>query len=126
MKGPVTGLCAPSQSSRRRRQCQAPQGVLWYRGEAAWARSVVTGLLRSSTRLALDILKETFMSRVEQLEGQVKDLRPEELAAFREWFTAWDAEVWDRQFEADAIAGKLDGMADRALRDHTAGRSTKL
>jgi hypothetical protein len=66
------------------------------------------------------------MSRVEQLEGQVKDLRPEELAAFREWFMVFDAEVWDRQFEADAIAGKLDGMADRALRDHTAGRSTKL
>jgi len=40
------------------------------------------------------------MSRVEQIEGQIKDLPPEELAAFRNWFTAFDAEVWDRQFEA--------------------------
>ena len=66
------------------------------------------------------------MSRVEQLEGQVKDLPPEELAAFRNWFTAFDAEVWDRQFEADVVAGKLDDIAERALRDHAAGRSTKL
>jgi len=66
------------------------------------------------------------MSRVEQIEGQVKDLHPEELAAFREWFAVFDAEVWDRQFETDALAGKLDGVADLALRDHTAGRSTKL
>jgi hypothetical protein len=66
------------------------------------------------------------MSRVEQLERQVKDLPPEELAAFRNWFTAFDAEVWDRQFEADVVAGKLDDLAARALGDHAAGRSTKL
>jgi hypothetical protein len=73
-----------------------------------------------------DIVEENFMSRVERIEGQVKALHPEELAAFREWFSAFDAEAWDRQFEADVIAGKLDGMAERALRDHTAGRPTKL
>jgi hypothetical protein len=66
------------------------------------------------------------MSRVEEIEGQVKDLPPDELAAFRDWFTAFDAEAWDRQFDADVISGKLDGMAGRALRDHAAGRSTKL
>ncbi|MGD0365288.1 MAG: hypothetical protein ABSC93_30765 [Bryobacteraceae bacterium] len=66
------------------------------------------------------------MSRVEQIEGQIKDLPPEELAAFRNWFTAFDAEVWDRQFEADVTMGKIDDVAERALRDHAAGRSTKL
>jgi hypothetical protein len=66
------------------------------------------------------------MGRVEQIEGQVKDLRPEELAAFREWFTTFDAEAWDRQLEADVIAGTLEDLAERALRDHAAGRSTKL
>ena len=66
------------------------------------------------------------MSRVEEIEGHVRDLRPEELAAFREWFAAFDAEAWDRQFEADAIAGKLDGMAELAPRDHSEGRSTEL
>lgn len=66
------------------------------------------------------------MSKVEQIESQIKELSSEELAAFRQWFAKFDSMVWDRQFEADVKAGKLDEFADRALRDHTAGKSTKL
>ncbi len=66
------------------------------------------------------------MNRVENIESQIKELSPEELAALREWFAEFDAEVWDRQFEADVKAGKLDRLAERARRDHAAGRSTKL
>jgi len=56
------------------------------------------------------------MSLLENLESQVKELSPKELAAFREWFAQFDAEVWDRQFEADVKSGKLDNLAERALR----------
>ncbi len=66
------------------------------------------------------------MGDVENLERQVKDLSPEELAAFRKWFLAYDWEVWDRQLEQDVAAGKLDALAEKALRDHAAGKSTKL
>ena len=66
------------------------------------------------------------MSRVEQIEGQIRELSPEELAVLREWFAAFDAEAWDRQFESDTKAGKLDETADRALHDYAAGRATKL
>ena len=66
------------------------------------------------------------MSKVENIESQIQGFSPEELAAFREWFTQFDAEAWDRQFEADVTAEKLDSLAERALRDHAAGRSTKL
>ena len=66
------------------------------------------------------------MSRVEQIEGQIKDLDPNEFRAFREWFSQYDSEVWDRQIEADASNGKLAALADRALRDHENGRSTEL
>jgi len=66
------------------------------------------------------------MSRVEEIEEHVRDLHPEELAAFREWFAGFDAEVWDRQFEDDVIAGKLDGIAERALRDRDAARPTAV
>jgi hypothetical protein len=66
------------------------------------------------------------MSDVENLERQVKDLSPQELAAFRKWFLAYDWEVWDRQLEQDVAAGKLDALAEKALRDHAAGKSTKL
>jgi hypothetical protein len=66
------------------------------------------------------------MSKVENLEGQVKQLTSEELRAFREWFVQFDAEAWDRQFEADVHNGKLDELAARALRDHKAGPATEL
>jgi hypothetical protein len=66
------------------------------------------------------------MNRVENLEGQIKQLTPEELSAFREWFGQFDAEVWDRQFESDVQNGKLDELATRAIRDYNAGRATEL
>ena len=66
------------------------------------------------------------MKKVERIEREVEELSSEELAKFRQWFAAFDAEAWDRQLEADVKAGKLDALADRALRDHAAGKSTKL
>jgi len=66
------------------------------------------------------------MEKVERIEREVEELSSEELAKFRQWFAAFDAEAWDRQFEVDVKAGKLDALADRALRDHEAGKSTKL
>lgn len=66
------------------------------------------------------------MEKVEKIEREVEALSSAELARFRQWFAAFDAEEWDRQFEADVARGRLDALADRALRDHAAGRSTKL
>ena len=66
------------------------------------------------------------MSKIESIEKQIKQLSPEELAEFRRWFAEFDAHLWDRQFEADVKAGKLDALAEKALRDHAAGKSTKL
>ena len=66
------------------------------------------------------------MSRVEQVEGQVESLSADELKAFREWFARYDADIWDQQIESDAKNGKLLSLADSALRDHAAGRSTEL
>ena len=53
------------------------------------------------------------MSRVENLQSEVKNLSPEELKAFRDWFAHFDAEVWDAQIEADANDGKLLPLTDR-------------
>lgn len=66
------------------------------------------------------------MGKIEHLEEQVRALSPGELARFREWFARFDAEAWDRQLEADVKAGKLDRLAERALRAHAAGQSTEL
>jgi len=66
------------------------------------------------------------MTRTEKAESEIQQMSAEELAAFRAWFAEFDAKEWDRQIERDAQAGRLDALADRALREHEAGRSTKL
>jgi hypothetical protein len=66
------------------------------------------------------------MSKVESIEHQIQQLSPEELATLRDWFVEYDAENWDRQFEADVAAGRLDKLGDRALQEHLAGRSSQI
>ena len=66
------------------------------------------------------------MSKVENIEQQIKTLSPKELAEFRAWFIEFDWAAWDRQLERDAAAGKLDPLAEKALRDHAAGKTTSL
>lgn len=66
------------------------------------------------------------MNKLESIEKQIEKLSSEELANFRRWYAAFDAEVWDREFEADAKAGRLDALADKALRDHNSGQTTKF
>lgn len=66
------------------------------------------------------------MDRIEKIEDEVRALSNEELAAFREWFREFDAEVWDREIESDALAGKLDSFANEAIADHRSGKSTSL
>jgi len=66
------------------------------------------------------------MGKIDDLERRVKELSAEELAAFRGWFIAFDWEVWDRKLERDIAAGKLDSLADKALREHSEGKSTRL
>ena len=63
---------------------------------------------------------------LQELEKTISDLPPDELAKFREWFLAFDAKNWDRQFEADVSAGRLDDLANEAIREHQAGESTEL
>ena len=63
---------------------------------------------------------------VEELETVVSSLSPEELARFSEWFGEFLADQWDRQIEADVLAGRLDAAAKRADEDFEAGRCTPL
>jgi hypothetical protein len=50
----------------------------------------------------------------------------QELQSLRAWFFEYDAEVWDREFEASVNAGKLDDLAEQALDQYSAGRSRIL
>ncbi|WP_214475712.1 hypothetical protein [Mesorhizobium sp. dw_380] len=66
------------------------------------------------------------MTKLEQIEKSVASLSPEELKAFAAWFETLQADMWDRQMEADAKAGRLDKLAEQALADHRAGRTRPL
>jgi hypothetical protein len=66
------------------------------------------------------------MSTVKEIKEAVRQLSPEDLAAFRAWFVEFDANVWDRQFEKDVAAGRLDQLAEEALQDLREGRCTDL
>lgn len=66
------------------------------------------------------------MSTVPEIENAVRMLSPEQLAAFRAWFAEFDNQAWDADFEQDVAEGRLDDLADEALRDLSDGRCTDL
>lgn len=66
------------------------------------------------------------MSSLQEIEDAVEHLSTEELARFRRWFAEFDAAVWDRQLEADVQAGRLEQLAEEALRENREGRTTEL
>lgn len=72
------------------------------------------------------LFKGVEMSELEQLENQVKNLPPEELAKFRNWFIEFDQLMWDKQIEADSKAGRLDHLVNEALADFKAGRAREI
>jgi hypothetical protein len=59
------------------------------------------------------------MRKIENIEREIRDLTPSELAAFRRWFLEFDAQVWDHQIEEDLRKGRLDKLAEE-LWQHTA------
>jgi hypothetical protein len=63
---------------------------------------------------------------VEELEKAIAELPPDKFAKLRAWFEAFAADEWDRQIEADIKAGKLDALAEEAIKEHKAGLSRKL
>jgi hypothetical protein len=66
------------------------------------------------------------MISVKELKSAVKRLKKDELFAFRRWFEKFDAKVWDREFEEDAISGKLDKIAEKAIADYKSGRCKEI
>ena len=63
---------------------------------------------------------------VQEIEAAVAQLSAEELARFATWFEDYREDKWDRQMEADAEAGRLDGLLAEAEADIAAGRVRPL
>ena len=64
------------------------------------------------------------MTTLHEIEQAIRGLGPRDFGALRDWFATFDAEQWDRQLEQDVVAGRLDKLAEEALRDLAEGRCT--
>jgi hypothetical protein len=66
------------------------------------------------------------MTKLEKIETAIEELSPDELQQLASWFAEYHADAWDKQIEADVASGRLDGLAEKALAHHRAGRTSPL
>ena len=66
------------------------------------------------------------MTKLEKIEQDIASLTPGEVAKLARWFAEFQADVWDKQIEADAEAGRLDRQAEQALAAYRAGKTRPL
>lgn len=63
------------------------------------------------------------MSTVEAIENAARKLP---LTEFHRWLSEFDAAVLDSQIESDAVAWKLDVLAEEALVEYRSGMAREL
>jgi len=63
---------------------------------------------------------------VREIEHAIDELPSEQFRELREWFAERDMQKWDRQIEADSVAGRLDSLIERAMNDYDAGNAKDL
>ncbi len=56
------------------------------------------------------------MTTVQEIKQAILNLPKTEYAEILDWLHELEEEEWDRQIEADALAGKLDFFKERALK----------
>ena len=67
------------------------------------------------------------MTAVQKLNKRLQELpEPEREAMAAALLEEMDAQAWDRQIEADAKAGRLDKLIEKAKQHHQDGRTTPL
>lgn len=66
------------------------------------------------------------MTTVEAITTAISELPPDQVEQVRRWLNEQAEDEWDAQIEQDERAGRLNGLADRALAEHRAGRTRPL
>jgi hypothetical protein len=66
------------------------------------------------------------MSTVQEIETAIQKLKPQEIHEVADWLQELREELWDKQIDADAKAGRLDKLMEEALEDYRAGRTKPL
>ena len=66
------------------------------------------------------------MITIEKIKDTVEHLFREELIDFRAWFIEFEAQIWDEKIETDIQAGKLNQLAQQAVKDLLANQCIEL
>lgn len=67
------------------------------------------------------------MTQLEKLQNRLNELPEDQREAMAaQVLDEWDALEWDMQIAADAEAGKLDKLIEKAKEQHRAGQTTQL
>jgi hypothetical protein len=66
------------------------------------------------------------MTTLNEIEAAILRLPDDEFRQLSRWLAEVEQSRWDQEFERDAAAGKLDALAEEALREHQAGRTRKV
>jgi hypothetical protein len=66
------------------------------------------------------------MTKLEKIEQDIATLGKDDLFKLADWLAEYQANLWDKQIEEDAKAGRLDALADQALAEHRAGKTKPL
>ena len=66
------------------------------------------------------------MSSIDSITAAIAVLPPDQVEQIRAWLNERAEADWDAQIEQDESEGRLNGLAERALAEHRAGRSRLL
>ena len=64
------------------------------------------------------------MTKLEKIEREIEALPPKDVHALGKWLAEFREQLWDKQIEAGSPA--LDALADEALEEYKAGKTTPL
>ena len=66
------------------------------------------------------------MNTVNEIKDAILKLPEDETWVVHDWLVEHCSDLWDKQIERDALAGRLDVLGQKALEDMEAGRCREL
>lgn len=63
---------------------------------------------------------------IAEIKDAIKHLDEKRFVSFSDWFQKIEDERWDKELESDITRGKLDKIADKALRQYETGKCREL
>ncbi len=64
--------------------------------------------------------------QVYEIIENIKKLSAKDLKILLEWIEDYEQKLWDQEFERDVKLGKLDKLAEQAIKDFQAGKCQEL